>query len=33
MAKGTPVHNGSGGGKGNTGRGGCANPAGGRKGK
>lgn len=33
MAKGKPDKNGSGGGKGNTGRGGCKNPKGTRKGR
>jgi len=33
MAKNTPKKDGSGGGKGNTGRGGCTNPKGGRQGQ
>lgn len=33
MAKGKPLNNGTGGGKGNTGRGGCSNPKGTRQGK
>ena len=33
MAKGVPKKDGSGGGTGNTGRGGCANPKGTRQGK